>query len=82
LTEQYATEPFIRVQHSDPEIKSVVGSNHCDLTVYKDERTGRVTIVSVIDNMQKGAAGQAVQNANILAGFDEMSGLTQQPIFI
>lgn len=82
LTEQYATEPFIRVQHSDPEIKSVVGSNHCDLTVYKDERTGRITIVSVIDNMQKGAAGQAVQNANILAGFDEMTGLTQQPIFI
>lgn len=82
LTDQYATEPFVRIQQADPEIKSVVGSNHCDLTVYKDDRTGRVTIVSVIDNMQKGAAGQAVQNANILAGFDETSGLTQQPIYI
>ncbi|WP_114570690.1 N-acetyl-gamma-glutamyl-phosphate reductase [Exiguobacterium flavidum] len=82
LEEAYAEDPFIRVRLSDPEIKSVVGSNYCDLSVYLDERTGRLTIVSVIDNMLKGAAGQAVQNANLMLGFDETAGLTHQPTYI
>ena len=46
-----------------------------------DERTGRVTVVSVIDNMMKGAAGQAVQNANLLAGLEETAGLQHMPLY-
>ena len=55
--------------------KSVKGTNNCQLGVTYDERTGRVIIVSVIDNLMKGAAGQAVQNMNLLFGLDECAGL-------
>lgn len=82
LQNAYMDEPFIRVQQGEPEIKSTVGSNYCDLWVYKEERTHRLTIVSVIDNMQKGAAGQALQNANVRFGFDETLGLLNQPQYI
>lgn len=82
LSRVYKQEPFIRVQQGDPEIRTAVGSNYCDLWVYKDDRTGRLTIVSVIDNMQKGAAGQAIQNVNVRFGFDEALGLTAQPQYI
>ncbi|ACQ70987.1 MULTISPECIES: N-acetyl-gamma-glutamyl-phosphate reductase [Exiguobacterium] len=82
LQNAYMDEPFIRVQRGEPEIKSTVGSNYCDLWVYKEERTHRLTIVSVIDNMQKGAAGQALQNANVRFGFDETLGLLNQPQYI
>ncbi|WP_214849920.1 N-acetyl-gamma-glutamyl-phosphate reductase [Exiguobacterium sp. s193] len=82
LSDFYEEERFVRVSTADPEIKSVIGSNYCDLAVYLDSRSGRLTLVSVIDNMQKGAAGQAVQNANILCGYQEELGLTQQPLFI
>lgn len=82
LQHAYQSEPFIRVQQGEPEIRSAVGSNYCDLWVYKDERTNRLTIVSVIDNMQKGAAGQAVQNANVRFGLDERAGLNEQPLYI
>lgn len=78
----YENEPFIRINGNDPEIKSVVGSNYCDLTIYADARTGHLTVVSVIDNMQKGAVGQAIQNANLMCGYEEALGLTQQPLFI
>lgn len=47
-----------------------------------DERTGRVTVVSVIDNMMKGAAGQAIQNANIVAGLEETIGLQHMPLYL
>lgn len=82
LQSAYEDEPFIRVQQGEPEIRSVVGSNYCDLWVYKEERTNRLTIVSVIDNMQKGAAGQALQNANARFGFEETLGLLSQPQYI
>ncbi|WP_214770050.1 N-acetyl-gamma-glutamyl-phosphate reductase [Exiguobacterium sp. s133] len=78
----YENEPFVRINGNDPEIKSVVGSNYCDLTIYADARTGHLTVVSVIDNMQKGAVGQAIQNANLMCGYEEALGLTQQPLFI
>ncbi len=82
FSEKYKEEPFIRVGQADPEIKSAAGSNYCDLSVYLDTRTGRLTVVSVLDNMQKGAAGQAIQNANLISGYPETLGLTQQPFFI
>ena len=53
-----------------------MGSNFCDIGFAVDERTGRVTIVSVIDNVVKGAAGQAIQNLNMMMGWDETTGLS------
>ncbi len=58
-----------------PATKEVWGSNYCDIGFAVDERTGRVTIVSVIDNLVKGAAGQAIQNLNLMMGWDETLGL-------
>ena len=79
----YEKHPFIRIQPEGqfPSTKQVMGSNFCDISVAVNERTGRATIVSVIDNLVKGAAGQAVQNANILCGFEETTGLLQVPLF-
>jgi N-acetyl-gamma-glutamyl-phosphate reductase len=79
----YAKSPFVRIrkQNELPSTKEVYGSNFCDIGVKVDERTGRVTIVSVIDNLMKGAAGQAVQNFNIMNGFDETTGLYFVPIY-
>ncbi|MGM9927252.1 MAG: N-acetyl-gamma-glutamyl-phosphate reductase [Bacillus sp. (in: firmicutes)] len=77
----YEKHPFVRIQPEGhfPTTKQVTGSNFCDIGVSVNERTGRVTIVSVIDNLVKGAAGQAVQNANILCGYDEVTGLQFVP---
>lgn len=73
----YQNMPFVRVRKdgSFPGTKDVYGSNYCDIGLKLDPRTGRLTIVSVIDNLMKGAAGQAVQNFNLLFGFDETLGL-------
>nr|WP_207196283.1 N-acetyl-gamma-glutamyl-phosphate reductase [Peribacillus sp. TH14] len=79
----YEDHPFVRVQPLDrfPSTKQVYGSNFCDIGVAYDERTGKVTIVSVIDNLVKGAAGQAIQNANILMGLEETAGLWSSPLY-
>ncbi|WP_048600811.1 N-acetyl-gamma-glutamyl-phosphate reductase [Rubeoparvulum massiliense] len=79
----YAGEPFIRLRRAGtfPATKEVTGSNYCDLGLAYDERTGRITVVSVIDNLMKGAAGQAVQNANLMCGWDEALGLNFTPIY-
>lgn len=72
----YAAAPFVRVTGDAlPEIKHVAWSNFCDLGWKVDEPTGRVLIVSVLDNLLKGAAGQAVQNFNVMCGFEERAGL-------
>lgn len=73
----YAKEPFVRVRNAGefPDIKDVRFSNYCDLGVHYDERTGRVIVISVIDNLVKGASGQAVQNMNLMFGFPETQGL-------
>ncbi|MGH0775950.1 N-acetyl-gamma-glutamyl-phosphate reductase [Bacillus cereus] len=72
----------IRMQGEFPSPKEVRGSNYCDMGIAYDERTGRVTVVSVIDNMMKGAAGQAIQNANIVAGLEETTGLQHMPLYL
>ncbi|MCM3241402.1 N-acetyl-gamma-glutamyl-phosphate reductase [Cytobacillus oceanisediminis] len=79
----YEKQPFIRIrpENSFPSVKEVAGSNFCDIGVHVDSRTGRLTIVSVIDNLMKGAAGQAVQNANIMSRLDEKAGLGFVPLY-
>ncbi|MCX7714388.1 MAG: N-acetyl-gamma-glutamyl-phosphate reductase [Clostridia bacterium] len=71
----YRDEFFVRVKETLPETKHVAGSNFVDIGLAVDKRLGRVVVVSVIDNLIKGAAGQAVQNMNILFGLDEKTGL-------
>lgn len=82
--ETYEQSDFIRIrtQGEFPSPKEVRGSNYCDMGIAYDERTGRVTVVSVIDNMMKGAAGQAIQNANIVAGLEETTGLQHMPLYL
>ena len=76
LHRAYAAAPFVRLTGSElPEIKHVAYSNFCDIGWRVDEPTGRLVMVSAIDNLIKGAAGQAVQNLNILLGLDERTGL-------
>ncbi|GIN62941.1 N-acetyl-gamma-glutamyl-phosphate reductase [Robertmurraya siralis] len=81
--EAYKGKPFVRVRpHGNyPAVKEVQGSNYCDIGLNVDERTGRLTIVSVIDNLMKGAAGQAVQNANILNRLNPATGLEMLPLY-
>lgn len=81
--EKYQDHSFIRIREQGifPAVKEVQGSNFCDIGLHSDRRTGRLTIVSVIDNLMKGAAGQAVQNANLVFGFDEKAGLGMFPLY-
>ncbi|WNF35782.1 N-acetyl-gamma-glutamyl-phosphate reductase [Bacillaceae bacterium IKA-2] len=81
--EQYKDDPFVRIRPlgTFPATKEVYGSNYCDIGVTFDERTGWITIVSVIDNLVKGAAGQAIQNLNVMLGIDEGTGLYGPPLF-
>ena len=78
----YADETFIRVLDKDvcPQTKCVEGSNYVDVNFKIDLRTGRVIMMGAIDNLVKGAAGQAVQNMNLMFGFDEAEGLHQIPM--
>ncbi|MBY6277083.1 N-acetyl-gamma-glutamyl-phosphate reductase [Symbiobacterium thermophilum] len=75
--EFYAGEPFVRVRPAGelPTTKQVWGSNYCDIGLQVDPRTRRVLVISVIDNLVKGAAGQAIQNMNLLFGLPETTGL-------
>lgn len=79
----YQQSPFVRVRPvgNYPSVKEVAGSNYCDIGLHVDERTGRMTIISVIDNLMKGAAGQAVQNANLMFGMEETTGLEMSPLY-
>lgn len=79
----YKNEKFIRVLEKDicPETKWVEGSNYVDVNFKIDERTGRIVMMGALDNLVKGAAGQAVQNMNLLFGFDEAEGLNLVPMF-
>ncbi len=80
--EHYRREPFVRVYPKGkfPNTKDVKGSNYCDLGVNVNEEDGRMVVVTAIDNLVKGAAGQAVQNLNIMFGMDEEAGLDIVPV--
>lgn len=79
----YKNEKFVRVLEKDicPETKWVEGSNYVDVNFKIDERTERIVMMGALDNLVKGAAGQAVQNMNLLFGFDEAEGLNLVPMF-
>jgi N-acetyl-gamma-glutamyl-phosphate reductase len=82
-TAMYGEEFFIRLRGRGayPATKETRGSNFCDLGWHIDSRTGRAVTVAAIDNLVKGAAGQAVQNLNAMFGLDERTGLTQAPLY-
>ena len=76
----YEKEHFVRVFEQPPSLKNIRGSNYCDIYATYDERTNKVITVSTIDNLVKGAAGQAVQNMNIMFGLIESTGLKHIPL--
>ena len=76
----YGAEPFVRIRRGMCETRFVVGTNFCDISVRVDPRTHRAVITSCIDNMMKGAAGQALQNMNIICGLKETAGLDRLSI--
>jgi len=73
----YATEPFVRIYNPGhvPDLHAVARTNFCDIGVAFDAATGRAVVVSAIDNLVKGAAGQAIQNMNLMFGYPETEGL-------
>jgi N-acetyl-gamma-glutamyl-phosphate reductase len=81
--EMYGNEHFVRIipEGAFPATQFVRGSNYCDIGFKIDPRTGRIIVMSAIDNIVKGAAGQAVQNMNLICGFPEQAGLEGAPFF-
>jgi N-acetyl-gamma-glutamyl-phosphate reductase len=73
--EYYRHAAFVRVCERIPQLKSVIGTNYCDLGVFPEPRTGQLIVVSALDNLIKGAAGQAIQNMNLMFGLPEKAGL-------
>jgi len=83
LTRAYADSPFVRVVEAGviPATQHVRGSNFCHVGVFADRIPGRAIVISAIDNLVKGSAGQALQNFNVMYGFAETTGLEQLPLF-
>ena len=79
--EFYKTSPFVKVVETPPATKHVWGSNYCHVFPKYDQRTGRLLVISAIDNLVKGGAGEAVQNMNLMMGFDETCGLNALPVY-
>jgi len=77
----YQGEPFVKVSPAPPQTKQTWGSNLCLMYPTVDMRTGRLIVISCIDNLMKGAAGQAVQNMNLMLGFPETTGLEALAIY-
>jgi N-acetyl-gamma-glutamyl-phosphate reductase len=83
LADTYRDEPFVRVlsEGAVPATRHVRGSNFCLMNVFDDRLPGRVILCSVIDNLVKGASGQAIHNLNVMMGLPETAGLEQLPLF-
>ncbi len=81
LREAYAAEQFVHVGETPPETKWATGSNSAFLSARYDERTGTVMALAAIDNLGKGAAGQMIQCANLMLGFDEGAGLSNMGVY-
>tara|TARA_B100001245_G_C22891191_1_gene429217 strand:- start:1607 stop:2623 length:1017 start_codon:yes stop_codon:yes gene_type:complete len=79
--EYYSGHPFVKVVDDPPSTKQTLGSNNCLIYPTLDQRTNRLIVISCIDNLIKGAAGQAVQNMNLMLGYSEDSGLNQIAIY-
>lgn len=83
LTKRYKNEAFVKILDKNifPTTKWVLGTNLCYINIILDKNTGQLVILSVIDNLGKGASGQAIQNMNILFGLEETKGLLTVPVF-
>ncbi len=83
FVDAYRDEPFVHVAPAGvlPQTQNVRGSNYCQVGVVADRVPGRAIVISVIDNLVKGSAGQAVQNFNLMYGIEETTGLMQSPLF-
>ena len=79
--EYYAHEPFVEIVDQPPHTKWTYGSNHCLIYPMVDTRTSRLLVISCLDNLVKGAAGQAIQNANRLYGLPETTGLPPVSVY-
>ena len=79
----YKDSPFIRIlpEGIAPQTKHVYGSNYCDIGIFQNKEAHQIIIISAIDNLVKGASGQAVQNMNIVCGLEETAGLNLIPVF-
>jgi N-acetyl-gamma-glutamyl-phosphate reductase len=75
--QRYADEPFVDIMPlgSHPQTRSVKGSNHCRIAIHRPQNRDTIVVLSVIDNLVKGASGQAIQNMNIMLGLEETAGL-------
>ena len=80
-TDFYRNAPFVRVVDQPPRTKEVWGSNLCLVHPTIDARTGRLLVIAAIDNLVKGASGQAIQNMNLMFGLDETASIGQTPIY-
>jgi N-acetyl-gamma-glutamyl-phosphate reductase len=82
LEAAWADEPFVRVlpEGETPSLQAVRGSNFCDVAAHVDERSGTLVLLSALDNLVKGASGQAVQCANLMRGLPESAGLLDAPL--
>ena len=83
LAAAYAREVFVEVLPFGevPQMKDVRASNFCHIGVVGDRLPGRVTVVAALDNLTKGSSGQAIQNANLMLGLEEATGLMAAPVF-
>lgn len=81
LETTYEAEPFVTVTHEIPATKATLGSNSVHITVRRDDRTNRIVVISALDNLVKGAAGQAIQCANLSLGLDETMGLAVAGVY-
>ncbi len=81
LEARWADEPFVQVSTGSPSTKATLGSNTVHVTTRHDERTGTVLAIAALDNLTKGASGQAIQCANVLLGFPETTGLPIVGVF-
>lgn len=78
----YADKPFIRLQKDLPELHNVIGSNFTDIGFAYNKKANVLTVISVIDNLVKGAAGQAIQNLNLMMGWEETEGFLMTPTYL
>jgi len=77
----YQNSPFVHISDTSPNTSEVRGTNRCNIKILVDERTGKLLIISVLDNLLKGQSGNAVQNANIRLGLEQKTGLNLNPIY-
>jgi N-acetyl-gamma-glutamyl-phosphate reductase len=81
LSDFYRCSTFVKLIDTLPSTKDVRGTNRCLMSVVKGKASRRATIISVIDNLTKGASGQAVQNMNLMFGLNEAAALDCVPVF-